>query len=121
MVKYRAMRVPDWRRKLRRECYAEARKQHRRLLTGLYFGGFFAGGFVGALASCLPSSPDLPLKIFAFMGFGGVLLGHLFIVRPVAQRLLRERMGLCINCGYDIRASSERCPECGQVLPRPIY
>jgi hypothetical protein len=73
------------------------------------------------LVSGLPNSLDLSLKIFAFTGFGSVVLGRLLIVRPMAKRLLRERMGLCVNCGYDLRASSERCPECGAFLPRPIY
>ena len=34
-----------------------------------------------------------------------------------AARYRRRTRGLCQSCGYDLRASHIRCPECGEAIP----
>lgn len=44
------------------------------------------------------------------------LLPTLWLVHRRRARKARQA-GLCSGCGYDLRASPERCPECGAVAP----
>ena len=54
--------------------------------------------------------------IFVPLWMPTLLFGSLFMILflPVHRRRKRKKLGLCLNCGYDLRASKDRCPECGE-------
>lgn len=45
-----------------------------------------------------------------------VFLCMIATMRRVIENKRRKSLGLCQDCGYDLRGSSERCPECGKEL-----
>ncbi len=48
----------------------------------------------------------IPALLFVLVwGFGFLL--------PTLRRRKRESLGLCLYCGYDLRGSINKCPECG--------
>ena len=67
-----------------------------------------------------PKNPDYSLEwqvtfpAWVPVALAGVLPA--FSLVGLVRRSRRGRAGLCRNCGYDLRASTERCPECGEPV-----
>jgi hypothetical protein len=48
--------------------------------------------------------------------FSFIMIGWLRIEARRKLRSERARLGLCRRCGYDLRGSASRCPECGKIV-----
>lgn len=66
--------------------------------------------------------------LFSLMVWDGFVCAGLLVVPAFylrsryrsRQRYQREKENLCACCGYDLRASNDRCPECGTPITAPI-
>ncbi len=60
---------------------------------------------------------DWPNKASVILPFWipTLVFGSFILLRhpPGHRRRKRKKLGLCVKCGYDLRASTGRCPECG--------
>jgi hypothetical protein len=77
-----------------------------------YFGDAFYGAYGSLNTLC---SVFIPLWLFLLPAI--CTIGYRLI--PLISRRSRRSSLKCEKCGYDLRATPDRCPECGTVPQRP--
>ncbi len=56
-------------------------------------------------------SVHVPLVPVVFM----LAVSTMILAWPDIRQYRRNRRGQCVYCGYDLRGSTDQCPECGQT------
>ncbi len=64
--------------------------------------------------SALPTMARLVVPLWILVAL--LALSLTLCCLPERRRRKREKLGLCLKCGYDLRGSGERCPECGTAF-----
>lgn len=77
-------------------------------------GSFFSSAAGRATSAGSPVSVRVPYSFATVGALLPVLFGSATFLRRSIRSRRRRNNGWCSNCGYDLRASSERCPECGR-------
>lgn len=80
----------------------------------------YSTGHLDAVPSApwVSDMPSVTIPYWSIMLLGGIV-PILWLTRWTLHRRRNRRAlaGLCVRCGYDLRESLDRCPECGTPIP----
>jgi hypothetical protein len=110
----------QWKESIRKSQMAEARNNPRlfELLMHIRLWATLTGFALGGIIICWDNSTrSVPIRA-SFWLLPLMLMAILIIrVHFSSRSILRTVRGQCPSCGYDLRASVDRCPECGASKP----
>jgi len=92
----------------------------RNMLPGRVVGAF---GYGVCDTSLPPQVPVYKAIVLPYWLLIGIAMSPWLVYawrRWRGRAARRIAAGLCPACGYDLRASPERCPECGAACPTPV-
>jgi hypothetical protein len=94
------------------------RERHFLGIDVLYVNGWLP---TPASRAIVTSNPALPIKCvslpWAWFAIPAAVLPLVLALRGLVLMRRHRAPGLCRACGYDLRASTDRCPECGTPIP----
>ena len=114
MPEYRIRALPA------RDFSWQTGRADNRALPGADRFGFRIGRVDDLVATTLGNEVDYALLVphwFLILLASILPLRALWMMR---RQLHRARRGLCAACGYDLRGSTDRCPECGLPAGRTV-
>ncbi len=89
--------------------------------TGALEPSWKHGPYMSGLPRVLPLRPipaGFAINTVFYTAILWPVISGLFALRRFIRRLIRQRRGLCLACGYDLRhGEHEACPECGVACP----
>ena len=71
--------------------------------------------FLSALGCGFAVAIIVGASIWLTVPMVGMLAVAGYLHRRDRRRFLRHVHGQCVECGYDLRATPGRCPECGSI------
>ena len=98
-----------------------ARSLADRLDIGFDFSRQFGSSIRTANGSMVPLTTEIGAGFYFphwFVALFLLIIPAFWVIKKCRSRV-RRADGLCPTCGYDLRATPDRCPECGRISGNP--